>query len=244
MNAMKPEKTASLTDSAYERIRAMILDGSLAPGARIVESDLANHIGVSRTPVRSALHRLQQDGYVLDQERGQKVKLIVAPLTKEDAREIYHIVGALDGLAAWHAAGLPGPQREALARGMTEINETLAVLEQSPQGEFQRLLELHGAFHALPLRAIDAPRLKSLHATTKPQADRYRRIYSSGDYGQQKRSLEEHTGIVESIRDGEPARALHRTQDHWVMAADRLCGIIDVLGERGSWNPKARHDGP
>jgi DNA-binding GntR family transcriptional regulator len=237
MNATEAEKTGNLNASAYEVIRSMILNGSLAPGARIVESDLADHIGVSRTPVRSALHRLQQDGYVLDQERGRKVKLIVAPLTKEDAREIYHIVGALDGLAAWHAARLPEAEREVLAAEMTDINHTLAVLEQSPQGAFQRLLALHGEFHALPLRAIEAPRLKSLHATTKPQADRYRSIYSSGDYGQQKLSLQEHGGIVEALRAGDPAEALRRTQDHWMMAADRLSGIIDVLGERGSWGP-------
>ena len=89
---------------------------------------------------------------------------------------------------------------------MTEINETLAVLEQAPRGEFQKLLELHGEFHALPLRAIEAPRLKSLHATTKPQADRYRRIYSSGDYGQQKLSLEEHGGIVAVAQGRGPGR--------------------------------------
>jgi len=237
MSAKESENSGSLNDIAYERIRSMILKGSLAPGARIVESDLADHIGVSRTPVRSALHRLQQDGYLLDQERGRKVKLIVAPLTKDDGREIYHIVGALDGLAAWHAARLPEAEREDLTARMTEINETLAVLEPSRPGDFQKLLELHGEFHALPLRAIDAPRLKSLHATTKPQADRYRRIYSSGDYGQQKLSLHEHAGIVASLRAGDPAEALRRTQDHWMMAADRLCTIIDVAGERGSWSP-------
>lgn len=239
MSALESESAGSLSDSAYERIRSMILNGSLAPGARIVESDLADHIGVSRTPVRGALHRLQQDGYLLDQERGRKVRLIVAPLTKEDGREIYHLVGALDGLAAWHAAQLRESRRAALVAGMTDINETLAVLERSPQGEFHRLLELHSEFHALPLRAIEAPRLKALHATTKPQADRYRRIYSSGDFGQQKLSLHEHAGIVDSIRDGDPTEALRRTQEHWMLAADRLCGIIDVVGEQGSWRPPA-----
>lgn len=213
----------------------MILVGSLAPGARIVESELAEHIGVSRTPVRSALHRLQQDGYVLAQEGGRKAKLIVAPLTKEDAREIYQIVGALDGLVAWQAAQLPEIDRALLSQGMTTINERLSSLATAPQGKFQDLLELHGEFHALPLRAIHVPRLKALHAATKPQADRYRRIYSSGDFGQQGRSLEEHRRIVEAILEGDPTEALCRTQDHWMMAAGRLCEIIEVLGERGSW---------
>lgn len=236
MNVRPQDQTrGNLNDSAYEQIKEMILKGSLAPGTRIVESELAEHIGVSRTPVRSALHRLQQDGYVLAQDRGRKVKLVVAPLTKEDAREIYHIVGALDGLAAWHAAHLQERERLALSNGMGRINDIIAELGASPESDHQRLLELHGDFHDLALEAIEAPRLRALHATAKPQADRYRRIYSSGDFGQQLRSVKEHSGIIQAIADGNPSEALCRTQDHWMAAADRLCGIIEVLGERGIW---------
>ncbi len=115
-----PNFDPKLGDSAYERIGAMILDGSLAPGAGIVESQLAEHIGVSRTPVRSALHRLQQDGYVVAQDRGRKTRMVVAPLTEGDAREIYHIVGALDGLISYHAARLSAGDRESLTARMTK----------------------------------------------------------------------------------------------------------------------------
>jgi DNA-binding GntR family transcriptional regulator len=159
----------------------------------------------------------------------------VAPLTKEDAREIYHIVGALDGLAAWHAAHLPERERLTLSNGMGRINETISELGTADRPEHQRLLALHGEFHDLVLEAIDAPRLTALHAVTKPQADRYRRIYSSGDFGQQVQSVGEHIGIIEAISEGNPTEALCRTQDHWMAAADRLCVIIGVLGERGRW---------
>ncbi len=231
----QPGPRSSLSESTYDEIRKLILKGSLAPGARIVESDLAEYIGVSRTPVRSALHRLQQDGYVLAQERGRKTKLIVAPLTREDAREIYHIVGALDGLAAWHAAGLPEGERLALSNAMIRINDTISELGRPERAEHQRLFELHGEFHGLCLGAIAAPRLRAIHSITKPQADRYRRIYSSGDFGQQARSVREHAGIIEAIAGGDAHQALCRTQEHWMAAADRLCGIIELLGERGRW---------
>ena len=224
-----------LDDSVFDRIRAMILDGSLAPGARIVESELAEHIGVSRTPVRSALHRLQQDGYVLAHDRGRKAKLVVAPLTKEDAREIYHIVGALDGLVSWHAARLSADERERLSDLMSQINQELAELGQTAGGQLQRLLELHASFHAVVLDAERALRIKAIHAATRPQADRYRRIYSSGDFGQQGPSVEEHRRIVEAIRSGDPEAALCVTQEHWMKASDRLCRIIDVRGEHGNW---------
>lgn len=224
-----------LNDAAYEQIHEMILRGSLAPGARIVESELAEHIGMSRTPVRSALHRLQEVGYVLALDRGKKAKLIVAPLTKEDAREIYHIVGVLDGLAAWHAARLATTPRKVLTERMTRINVTIEELGASEKPEHQRLLDLHGEFHDVVHEAITAPRLQSLHGTTKPQADRYRRIYSSGDFGQQVRSVKEHRRIIEAIAAGDPHLSLCRTQEHWMAAADRLCDIIEILGERGNW---------
>jgi DNA-binding GntR family transcriptional regulator len=236
MTAQRDARSQSnLNDSAYDQIREMILRGSLAPGGRIVESELADHIGVSRTPVRSALHRLMQDGYVLAQDGGRRTRLIVAPLTKKDAREIYHIVGALDGLAAWHAAGLPERERLALSNAMGRINEAISELGAAQRPDHQKLFSLHGEFHDLVLEAVDAPRLRTLQAVTKPQADRYRRIYSSGDFGQQVRSVKEHTGIIEAISAGNAEDALCRTQDHWMAAADRLWGIIEVLGERGRW---------
>jgi len=228
-------KRGNLNDRTYEHLREMILRGSLAPGARIVESELADHIGVSRTPVRSALLRLQQDGYVQAIRENRKAKLIVAPLTKEDAREIYHIVGALDGLAAWHAAQLPERPRLALVNGMDRINAAIGEMGKAAQANHSELLELHGEFHDLVLEAIASPRLQTFHANTKPQADRYRRIYSSGDFGQQVRSVREHASIIEAVSNGDPREALCRTQDHWMAAAGRLCEIIDVLGERGSW---------
>jgi len=231
----KPKNRGQLNDAAYEQIRDMILKGSLAPGARIMESELAQHVGMSRTPVRSALHRLQHVGYVRALDGGKKAKLIVAPLTKEDAREIYHIVGALDGLAAWHASQLPDKPRRALADRMGEINDTIGELGGSKKPAHQRLFDLHGDFHDVVQQAISAPRLKALHGTTKPQADRYRRIYSSGDFGQQIRSVKEHRRIVESIDAGNPEESLCRTQEHWMAAADRLCEIIEILGERGNW---------
>jgi DNA-binding GntR family transcriptional regulator len=200
-----------------------------------MESELAEHVGMSRTPVRSALYRLQQGGYVRAMNGGKKAKLIVAPLTKEDAREIYHIVGALDGLAAWHAAHLPDGPRKALAERMTRINDTIEQMGSAAKPEHLRLFDLHGDFHDVVHEAIAAPRLLALHGTTKPQADRYRRIYSSGDFGQQVRSVKEHRRIIKAIGAGDPDQSLCLTQEHWMAAADRLCDIIEILGERGNW---------
>ncbi|HEX2206085.1 MAG TPA: GntR family transcriptional regulator, partial [Longimicrobium sp.] len=97
--------------SVYARLRELIVNGRLAPGARVIESELAERLGTSRTPVRSALHRLQGEGYVVAWRRGGRTQLSVAPLTKEDGRELFWIVGELEGMAAHWVASLESGAR-------------------------------------------------------------------------------------------------------------------------------------
>ncbi|HJU65178.1 MAG TPA: GntR family transcriptional regulator, partial [Gemmatimonadaceae bacterium] len=98
----------------YHQLRTLIVEARLAPGTRLVESEIAARLGVSRTPVRSALQRLQQEGYVIASPHLQNVRLTVAPLTREDSRELFHLVGELEGLAARGAAELPASDRQSL----------------------------------------------------------------------------------------------------------------------------------
>ena len=62
---------------AYDQLRELIVHGRLAPGSRIIESDIADWLGLSRTPTRSALHRLQQEGYVVALDRTKERRLTV-----------------------------------------------------------------------------------------------------------------------------------------------------------------------
>src|SRR5919197_1241116 len=97
----------SRPDQVYARLRELIVQGMLAPGSRIVETEIATRLGVSRTPVREALQRLLQEGYVIDTLGTQQSRLTVAPLTREDVHELLNVVGALEGIAARPAAELP-----------------------------------------------------------------------------------------------------------------------------------------
>src|SRR6478672_9936126 len=104
MTASKGPRKRARPQQVYERLRELIVDGRLAPGTRIVETEVAERLGVSRTPVRGALQRLQQEGYVVDSPTLQQTRPTVAPLTSEDAHELFLLVGALEGLAASRAA--------------------------------------------------------------------------------------------------------------------------------------------
>ncbi len=98
----------------YHALRELIVRGQLAPGARIVESDVATRLHVSRTPVRGALQRLQQEGYIVDSPSLQQSRPTVAPMTREDAMELFSIVAEIEGLAARYAAHLATVARDRL----------------------------------------------------------------------------------------------------------------------------------
>ena len=104
----------SRPEQVYARLRDLIVQGLLAPGSRIVETEIATRLGVSRTPVREALQRLQQEGYVMGSPGAQQSRLTVAPLTRDDVYELLNIVGALEGMGARGAALVPPNDRRNL----------------------------------------------------------------------------------------------------------------------------------
>src|SRR3979411_1666218 len=101
----------------YDSLRGMIVRGQLAPGARIVETEVAERFGISRTPVRAAFQRLEREGYVTASTTHQ-ARMTVAPLTREDVQELLEIVAELEGLAARSAARFASAQRERQATGL------------------------------------------------------------------------------------------------------------------------------
>src|SRR5512146_3247408 len=89
----------SSTDNAHNALRELIVQGRLEPGSWIVESDLTDVLKMSRTPIPAALQWLQHEGYVVARGRGPKTRMMVVPLTLSDARELYGIVGRIEGMA-------------------------------------------------------------------------------------------------------------------------------------------------
>jgi len=218
----------------YERLRELIIDGRLAPGARIVETDVAARLGVSRTPVRGALQRLQQEGFVVDSPTLQQTRPTVAPLTSEDARELFLLVGALEGLAAHRAALGTLPQRTALAASLADINEAFASAAAAKRPDHGRIFELDEQFHRGYMIAA-GPRVLSIHATVKPQAERYERLYVSMLEAELQTSVVEHRAIVRAIRTGNAPGARAAVETNWRNAAERLAAVVAASGERGSW---------
>jgi DNA-binding GntR family transcriptional regulator len=219
----------------YKRLRELIVRGRLAPGSRVIESEVATRLAVSRTPVRSALQRLRQEGYIIAGDTGKQMRLSVAPLTREDAREVFGIVAEIEGLGARWAAELPEESRVRVARDLRELNTRLVASATEETVDPEEVFDLHTRFHEGYMKGADAPRLSALHRAIKPQAERYRRIYSNIFAHESQVSADEHERIIESIAAGDADAAQRAVQLNWRNAADRLSQVIEVLGERGSW---------
>src|ERR1700761_4285807 len=102
-NSPKPEHGTSVL-TALKQVRELIVHGKLSPGTWIVEGELAKRLNLSRTPARAALQWLQQEGYVREHRTANKSRMVVSPLTKEDAAELYAIIGRVEGLAGRNTA--------------------------------------------------------------------------------------------------------------------------------------------
>ena len=220
---------------AYRELRSLIVWGQLPPGARIAERAVADRLGLSRTPVRSALHRLQQEGLVSSVGRGREQRLIVAPLTQDDAREVFSIVGHLEGLAARTAALLPPARRREVVRHLREVNHELAVASRK-RSDPVRVFDLDLEFHRTYVDGVAGPRLTALHHAIRSQSERYTRLYLSALLDTISTSVREHDAIVVGISKGDPDAAQRAAETNWRNAAERLTRVIAQHGERGAWH--------
>lgn len=219
----------------YNELRTLIIAGQLPPGARVAERAVVARMGMSRTPVRSALHRLQQEGLVASVGRAGDQRLIVTPLTRGDGHEVFLIVGHLEGLAARQAASLPTEPRKRLVRELRDVNKALAVASKGKAAP-ATLFALDLKFHSTYVEGIAGPRVVVLHQAIKPQCERYARLYVNVLLDELSTSVKEHEAITAAIAKGDPRAAQHAVETNWHNAADRLTSIIAEHGERGAWH--------
>lgn len=227
MTAQAKLPHGSRPDQVYARLRELIVTAQLAPGARVIETEVAERLGVSRTPVREALQRLQQEGYVLGSEHSQQSRLTVAPLTREDIHELLNILAALEGLAAHTAARLQPDRRQELVRQLESANDAFLAAAHGDAAEQSLLFEADEHFHAAIVAAGAGPRLLALHGAVKPQAERYIRMYINLLASDASRSSGEHERIILALSSGDADAAQSEVEQNWRHAAVTLERVGD-----------------
>lgn len=238
MATVTPARPHDKTAHVYARLRDEIVTLRLPPGAVLAELELSRRLQASRTPVRAALSRLQQEGLVVTICRGTTTRAAVSPLTAHDMCELFLIAGALDGLAARLAAGLPPEARARVVREMDAINRQLQALAVTRRAsEIRRAQQLDVRFHRCYESAASGPRLLAKLHAIHARRERYVRVYTDAlvRTGGLEESFREHAAIIDALRRGQPDRAERLAAGNHRNALDRYHRIAAALGERGAW---------
>jgi DNA-binding GntR family transcriptional regulator len=221
--------------TAYERLRNLIIRGNLPPSVRLIELDVANRLGISRTPAREAIQRLHQDGFLVAVRAGPRTQFAVAPLTIDDMLDLYSIMAGLEGTAARNAPKLPSSERRVLAKRLKDANDRFVALGKQRNHDFDQLFELHNAFHDELVAAAASPRLRDLIDRVRPQVQRYEYVYAPTVGPDYEDTFAEHVAIIRAVRDGTPAAAESAMRANWINSGERLQAAMNRSGPRGAW---------
>lgn len=194
----------------YDRLLAAIVSEELRPGERLVERRLAQALGVSRTPVREALHRLEVAGLV----QTMNGETIVAQPSREDLHDLCVAREGLEGLVARLAAS---------ARtdfDLTRLDHNLAAYEDaSAAGDVRKLVELNHAFHEAISLAAGNRYLAAQVRLLRMLIERLQQT-TLAEPGRQQETLREHAELIDALRrqDGATAEAVTRRHFQTAMA--------------------------
>lgn len=191
------------SDRAYAAIRAHLLGGQVKAGEQLTEDQLAQITGVSRTPVREAVRRLENELLLV---RSDTKRLFVADWSRDDIEELFTLRQMLECHAAERAA--QRLSREQIA-ALEQINGELTAAVEGPLPDVARFLDANRAFHEVIVEAAESPRLGQLLArlVEAPVVLRTARTYSQDDLRQSARDHDELVAAF-AARDPDWARAV------------------------------------
>jgi DNA-binding GntR family transcriptional regulator len=197
-----PVRPETKSDLAYQQIRQRILEGELAPETSLDQEALAEWLGLSTTPVREALRRLQSERLVVSRAHRDTV---VAPLSVESVEQVYAVRLALDPLAASLAAAHADDGERARILALSQDPPS----DADPLSHVSFNRRLHRAIYAASGNTVLIEMLDSLWDLS----DRYRRVISKDD-AVIELAQDEHHAIVTAVVDGDPDRAADLMRDH------------------------------
>jgi DNA-binding GntR family transcriptional regulator len=211
--------TSSNTVIAIEKLRNLVFTGQLGAGTDHLESELATRLGMSRTPVREALLRLEAQGLLVVRPR-KGVR--ITTLSPRDMQEIYDVLTELESLAAANAAArnLSDPELANLSKAIADMDSALAVDNREDWATAD------DAFHAELMRLGDNERVRIIAEMMSDQVKRARLVTLYIRPAPTK-SNEDHRQVVEAIRAGDVERARKIHRNHRIDAKNILMNLLE-----------------
>ncbi len=213
-----PERR-SLGQSVYENLKGAIIEGALPPESRVVETRFAEALGISRTPVREAMHKLEREGLL---RQGPKGGFYVIGLSRADVVEAFGIRGVLESYAARlatlrHEEGELAPLEEKLKEYETCFIE----------GRLEALPGINTDFHDLLYRLSRSPRLVKMINDIREQIFRFRQVILKIE-AMARVSNEDHHLMMEAIRGREADRVEKLVKEHILRGQEIVLREFDM----------------
>ena len=211
---MRTYKSTSLADQVFDKLENDIIQGVYARGELLTELKLVEQLGVSRTPIREALRRLEQERLIEDTGKGSRV----LGITEEDLQDIMNIRERIEGLAAYYAA------RNITPEGLAELTHIVDLQEfYFSKRDKEHLRQVDDQFHdmicMLSKRSVIADTLIPLMRKTR----RYRRV-AIDNWDRTTNTMNEHRKMYEAIASGNAELAQELATAHIVSAKQHLIG--------------------
>ena len=209
---MKGFKSTSLADQVFDKLENDIIQGIYPKGEILTELKLVEQLGVSRTPIRDALRRLEQERLIADTGKGS----LVLGITDDDLVDIMNIRERIEGLVAYYAAKNITPDGIKELKHLTDLQDFYFSKHDT---EHLRQVddEFHDAICRLSGRTVISDTLTPLHRKTR----RYRRI-AMEDTARTTRSTQEHYAIYEAIAAGDAELARQLMTQHIIHAKQHM----------------------
>lgn len=219
-----------LRDVVFNTLRQAILKGELKPGERLMEIALAERLGVSRTPIREAMRKLELEGLVvMIPRRGAQV----ANITEKDLNDVLEVRLALENMAIEKACNrMTEDQMDKLWIAAREFKKTMT------EGNLVRLAEADVEFHEIIYQASDNRRLNQVLNNLREQIYRYRVEYLK-DEETRNVLVKEHEELYHAIKERDVSRALEISSKH--IENQRKAIIQSIEADQEAGEKKEKH---
>lgn len=205
LGTIKIGKRKPLREVVYDSLKKSILHGKLKAGQRLIEETIAQQIGISRTPVREAFHKLEQDDLV---SRLPKGGFAVREFTQADVEEVFGIRIALESYAAYLASLHITPDKiAALERKVMESENALK------KGDDDRMIQLHTEFHDLLYKSCKSRKLMEMIGNFRDYFFRYRSALLHAPDGYMT-SMTDHRRMLEAMKKKNHREVERLVRDH------------------------------
>ena len=201
----KAEEFLPLRDVVFKKLRRAILLEELKAGERLPEIRLADKLGVSRTPIREAIRKLELEGLVIMAPRRGA---IVAQINEKNLKDVLEVRRVLDMLSAELACGRIDEERK------EELKNACAEFEEAAKsGDLREIAQKDVALHNIIIEATGNVTLRQMLENLAEQTYRYRVKYLKDD-SQYETLAKEHRALCESIANGDREAALRLAGEH------------------------------